>query len=742
MISDTSEATKLLDQLPAPTYDSATEATIPFETDLLLTREQEDRLVKHVVERINDMMTESGREEVVKAASNCGGGESGVAKAFRNELSALHAQGIGSKGLKWMVRRSLFYEHFYNNYEERFLPDTVFAQSNLTASLSPRICLQVSGKLKRVFFAADPWLSAAPVGVNDHDLAQKVREFSRYKADQAKLKNSAMTALDMACILGEAVVKTTHLEDMSWHWKTGEILVEADGKTPVFDVEGRYIFRDAMWTTQTIEQQPNPNYPPEVKVVKVLRRDNATIMPPGAQWVRQRVRVNTLHYRGPKSEAIWFTDFLCPLNAESVHKADIVAHLYDADAMEIAAWFTQGRFNYLNNEQQTALHHEKALNTLHRVLTSASPTTGSSTTTMPRTVHGETDTPRASASMVQVAECWLRYDADEDGVQEEICVVIDLVTQRPLYYNFTANITPDGRRPFDVLRCLPVLNRWYGVGMMEYLEPEQLFIDLQVNRWNLSLSRAGKVVFWNPEKTLEGEQDRNLRLNSGATYRLRDGASVEDVIKVVELYASQQAADIKDIISFYMQLMQLKTGVLSVADESISDMNATKLATGIRAIQKAGDEIFASWQEEVYLGLRDVVRKFVGVALARMDRRETWRFTDGDDEVLATLMPEDVANLEVDVQLLLVSDENEKTLQSVTMAITQVLPSFYALPPHAQPAAVPAVRQALRALGVRDADKMAIPMPQMVPTTETTEEQPAEEAALSPEMTAEMAALL
>ncbi len=90
---------------------------------------------------------------------------------------------------------------------------------------------------------------------------------------------------------------------------------------------------------------------------------------------------------------------------------------------------------------------------------------------------------------------FLHFDADEDGVQEDIVIMIDRKNKRPLFYDYVANRTPNGKRPFDVIRVNRVDGRWHGIGTMEVFQPLQEVVDLLVNRWSLSQSRSGNVFF-------------------------------------------------------------------------------------------------------------------------------------------------------------------------------------------------------------------------------------------------------
>jgi hypothetical protein len=700
------EVDALLDTLPRESRRprGANDPLMPFDTHLQLTHEQEQRLVQHVLARHKDLEAEAGRDEAALDDE----------ARLTQGLATLHAQGVTTKTVPWMVRRALFYRHFYNNYEDRRQEGTIYAQSNVTASLSPRVTMQVAGRLKSALFGTDPWFSASPVGESDEELARKTREFVRFKADQSKFLQATETAVDLACIIGECVEKTTFVDDRLWYWRKSPILVKADG-TPKFDTKGNYIFQEDRQVPEMIEQQPDPNLPPEMVPTgrTVLRRDNSVVIEETDRWEVRRVRVGDVKYKGAKTQEIRFTDFLCPLSASCVHEADIAIHLYDKPAMEVASWFLQGRFSYMASQEEISVRTDEAVKVLKDISASASLHSEGTDLMTVRSVHGEAQTPMApgSSGVISVIEAWVRYDADEDGFQEEIVILVNPQTMLPLYYEYVGMATDDRRRPFTVQRVRPVYGRWYGQGVMEYLEPEQLFLDLLVNRINVATSRTGSVTFWDPSKTVEGLEDPNLVLNTGKTYRLHGDAQAEEVLKIVQVYSEGHIAHLRDLFELFMQLLQLKTGVISAADESVQGIESAKLATGIRSLEKSGNELFASWVKEASTGVHGTLEKFCAITLMHLDERETWDFTEGDNRVFLELSREDVHGLRVNVMLNLVNDEGERIIAS-GREVLAIMRELVSLPPETAAGLAPVAVEMVRALKVPyPEDRVILPPP-------------------------------
>jgi hypothetical protein len=163
----------------------------------------------------------------------------------------------------------------------------------------------------------------------------------------------------------------------------------------------------------------------------------------------------------------------------------------------------------------------------------------------PRTDNQETDTTAAvGVPQVLVAETYLTYDADNDGILEEIMLVLDRENEAPIYYEYLANVTTKGNRPVYLCgRC-----QWTGgpTGWERWSSsiPEQEFVDLQINRHNFRTSDGGIVKFWTPSLTEEGSRDPNLKLNHGQTYTKRDlNTKKEDILDYVALPTDAKALE-------------------------------------------------------------------------------------------------------------------------------------------------------------------------------------------------------
>jgi len=680
------------------------EPEVSFQSPLALTREQEERMVEHCITRIGELENEFSRY------SESGNGV--VDNALIESSTALSALGLRTRHEEWLTKRQRYYNRFYNHLEDRVVPGTIYADSNLTASLSQRICFQMKGRMAKDYFGGDPWFAVTPVGDDDQLLSFEVDKFLQYKHGKNNLRQNMLKAIDLAFILGEAVMKPTFRDHKVTYKKKGYILILPNG-TPVFDTKGDYIFADAIWIDEMVPVQQDPSQQPVLAPTgrKVLRRDNHVILPPQAVWDERTVEMTQTIFRGANSEVVNFQDFLCPLMADDVQSADICVHFYDLPVMEVAHILLASQPQGFQRQPEVVGDIKKALAYLDRHRSgNAEYSTGSNSADQQFGENRGNSAPGSDNSLVEVAECYLRYDADEDGRQEEICVLIDRRSRTPIFYDYTQNVTVDGRRPFVVIRGLPRHNRWHGVGAIEWLEPEQDAIDLFLNRLNMACSRASTVTFWDASKTIEGQDNPNLELGMGKTYKMKSGVrDVNEILQQVKLYDRDREESQRVMIDMFVQFMQLKSGVSMGADEAFKDVNSTETATGQRSLERSGSEIFQSWVEEMGEGLAQALEKVSMIEISRLDRQEVFTFNDGRQSQLITIDPHRVKDLELSTKLLLTKAENERMLVAASSA-NAIIDAHYLRPFPVQERTAEISRAALAALGFKHADTTIQPL--------------------------------
>jgi hypothetical protein len=656
-----------------------TPTAVAFPTAYKLTEEQEKELVRHAWERLRKLEVEMGRSIVRNTAYNT------------NPTSLMAFE-------TFLGRRQIFEWIYENNVSWRpAVMGGIFEQSNLIVPVTRRIVRQMIAKAQKYFLGTDPWFSALPEGAADRDIADKVERYARYKFNRLGVKDAMAMALQLAFVRGECVIKTTHVKKEQVYQRNAKVLVDLNGQ-PILATDGDFITdKDSFVPAQSEIGEP----------IMLLRRDMATIQPPVPVFIEQTISRKAIISEGPTAEPVYYQDFICPLNATSVDDADFVAHLYDAPIMELADLYNKKGNKSEETPEEEMLRIQAAIDQI-RLSSSESgiPKTGAK---QARTERGEAYEPNNTFNnpTMEIAECYLRYDANGDGITEEIMLLLDVRNQRAIFYEYVANVTSDGRRPFTVVRVNPVDGRWYGMGGVEQFKTSQDFMDLTINRLNFSQSSSGRVTFWRPDATFEGSANPNLILNSGGTYTLRPGFAATDALTYVALPESKEK-DLNFMLQYFTQLVQLESGVMTGGDQEFSGLPSSKLATGIRSIDQAGNEMFSQYLMSLEPALSQVVNRLVLILLDNMNKKEMFNYLEGDALQLVTITPEEIADININIRLLLTRYHGEQQLQSNAQAAGLVT-QFYGLPPEVQQKVALFYNQSLKALGIVDAESIIQP---------------------------------
>jgi len=267
----------------------------------------------------------------------------------------------------------------------------------------------------------------------------------------------------------------------------------------------------------------------------------------------------------------------------------------------------------------------------------------------------------------------------------------------PIFYDHVANVTTDGLRPIEIVRINGIEGRWYGLGIMELFESYQTIVDLMVNRWNFSNSRSGRVDFWSPKNTLEGDRDPNLKMNWGQTYSPKPGKKAEDCLETVYLN-DIKFEQFQTLVQFFMQLAMNESGVTNANDNQAAGMQSAKLATGIMQIEQSGDELFAPIIEDLAESLGNIINREVDVILANLDEEEAFSYLNGDTAGIDTITPDQVRGLKFKCTIELTTHKNQQILQLSAQAIALVKDYYLNTPPQVQEYVAPLFRDQLRIL--------------------------------------------
>ena len=647
-----------------PLQKGENDPIMPFPTNYLLTKDQEDELIQHAIKRKKDLESELGRDDGLHGILS----ESPTYEETFESSESLTRSFMGKRRI---------YDLMYRNkvaWRGRVLGG-IYEKSNLTLPVSRRIARQMTARSNGYFFSTEPWFAVNPVGDSDKFVADKADKYAKIKMEDAKLKQEFEASVERAYIAGECILKTTFLEDDRIYKTNAEVLVDNTG-ADILGQDGDYITSDDLWVPELVED-PETGEPFETGAF-VLKRDRATPRPAQMMYVQKQIMRRKVIYKGAKSDIVHYRDFLCPLSANSVEDADCLVHLYDMPVMELAeAWRQKQVVEGAEESQQSTA---EAIDLIRAMADDTSEKKSAKNSVRPEMDDsGEnryTDT--EGEPVAEIAEFYMRYDANGDGMMEDIVLLLDTKTERPLYYDYVANYTDDGKRPFTVIRINPVPGRWYGEGAMEMFESSQNIIDKSLNRWNFSQMGSGRVDFWNPEATVEGQGKPNLELNTGQTYTLRNGKTAEDALSTVPLH-DVKYDEMQGIFELFIQSTLNESGVQHANDNHIAGMDSTKLATGIKNIEKSGQEMFSVYLGHLEPGITETLRKMISVMNGNMDANEVVSYLEDESSDLIQISASEIKDYEMDVRVLLSRYKAEQILESNARA-SELIKDYYAQP--------------------------------------------------------------
>lgn len=678
---------------------SPNQPKVPFQSNLRLTAEQEKRLLDHAFTRYKTLSSELGRDQTLSPIWYT------AATAMSNPV--LGAQGLMPAGDTFLGKRSRFDATFLNDvsYRPFTMPSpNIFQDSNIAVPLVRRICRQMIARAKNAFFGAEPWFSVGPAPVpeydpvNDAERATAIQHFTRFKLKENRSKEDKERAISRALIIGECAVYTSYVVRDQMFNIEARVLTGVDGN-PIRAADGDFItesdeFADVEDGTGT----------------RVLKRDGLTVEPEAPIWQQIPLDRRQVLFEGSKSEPVYYKDFMCPLTATDVQTADCVIRVYDKPVMEfvdlvvkrgMVADTTDGRMGAAQKMVASV-----------RVLSSNSPAPKAAVNQDVRPNENYTTGPSVETGgpIAEFAEFYLWFDANEDGVAENIFLIADRNTRQPIFYDHVANVSIDGLRPIEIVRINPVEGRWYGQGIIEMFEPYQTMTDLLVNRWNFSQSRSGRIDLFRASDTIEGDANQDLRINWGGRYTPKPGVDVSKIL------FSHYLTDIKFdqvhlMIQFFMQLAMNESGVTNANDDQAAGMQSAKLATGINQVVQSGDELFKPIIADLKGPLERILNREIDVTLANMNPEEVYTYLEGNTQQIEVMTPEEVRGLRFKTEITLTTQRDHERIQLAAQVIA-IIKDFYSLLPLVQTYVAAEYRKQLRALDPTiDVDSVIVPLP-------------------------------
>lgn len=684
-----------------------TGAKVVIPSPLELTLEQEERMMIHFHTRINELENDLGRTDFES-----------------NDWMTSPVLDAQKAATSFMGRRHLAHMVAQQRMEWRqWLLGGLYKESNLHLPLTARIITQQSARAQKAFFGTKPYLAIGGSSAQEQDLAEDLQEWAIHELETVSaIHNDLEAAIDLAFIQGESVVKTRKHKLISHFESYRTIAIDPATNEPFIANDGDYIYQTDLFvelmqpvldeaTQQPVIDPTTGEQQTQGTGQMVLKRDGETPMPStDMARLMQTVKIDLTKVLRDRVEArpVYYLDFLCPLDAKDIQDADTCVHLYNTQVIELAT-------KYLTDKDFMAQGAEEQLQRL-KVLTDelmpGAPEDRQAAGDRSRSELGEqqqTVGRSRSEPTVAMAECWGWFDPFGDGIMRSVMVLMDKEARVPIYYDYTANLTEDGLRPFDVVRINPPAGRWHGQGNVERFWNLQVHTDLLINRSLFAESKAARVDFWNPKLTVEGQANPALQLNWGRTYTIADPQTKpEDILKPVYL-ENIKSNNLQNMLQTIFQMAQNMSAVTNVNDGAMAGMDTAKLATGIRNLEASGEEMFHIYMAQLRTPLENILRRALKLVVKDIEqnRPKIISFMDRSSR-LVDIDPLLLLELDLNVTLSLTTYRAEQKLQEAQTGYS-TLAAFLKEHPLVQERLSPLVEMILRSVEIKDAKARAAP---------------------------------
>jgi len=618
------------------------------ESNLKLNKKQEEKLVEYTLERVRQLK-EDNRER------------------------------IETDKISWKT--------YHNDRTDRVSYDGIFSHSNLSVPMTSLVVDHFMARAEDEITGTSPYFKFEAQGASDLETAEGYDKYFNWKIeDQAKTRERLEESYLHLFIQRALVLKSTYREDISvWYDyernglfnnQTGAF-EEIPGEGPIIEGESQFIPEINPLTGET-----------ELR----LATDPSFQMIPGVhefQPLPQGVPTQQVKYRGPRSEVIDSDRFLCPSTAESVDEADIVVELYDKDLKWVRDMFMNRDWisfpDYLNLMKKDA---------------------------NPRSETQENEERKENLSfdsdenpVVPIIECWIKRDVLGTGTPQEFCIFIDTETEKPIYYEYVAKLTPDNKVPYTAVSIGKERNKWCGDSLPERIRSFQEYVDRQFNSQSYRNELAANPIIGINAQAVEDEPE-DVELHAGKIFELKDQYSIDDFIN----FAAVPNVDVRtqDLIDFVFGIVQLWLGVSNMAQGDYQALAPANTATGVEATLREASKIGRRWMRRIVRGFEEHLTKLVQVTMATIDEEEVFEYMEGDVRAFGVMSPEAIRDIGINVRVMLSQDQGQRAIEKANLAL-QTQDRYFQSPPEMRPFMRPMLKRILDAMGFEKTDEFLPP---------------------------------
>jgi hypothetical protein len=171
-------------------------------------------------------------------------------------------------------------------------------------------------------------------------------------------------------------------------------------------------------------------------------------------------------------------------------------------------------------------------------------------------------------------------------------------------------VSPTGKRPFEVIRAIPVKDRWYGLSFYDLLSNEHNFVDLQKTRLNYRSALNSAVYFLDENSVAEVDAgwQFDLQLNHVWNAKNREGRA-DAPLKVVEMPKMDE--QIWMLVEAAIQNARLASGTITPADAAAADLNESKTLGQTQLLNAESELMSGNTDQDVSLGIIKTLKQSI-----------------------------------------------------------------------------------------------------------------------------------
>lgn len=631
---------------------------------------------------------------------------------------------------------------------------TIFDTENQSAQMIRSAWRFINARLAKDFFGSEPWLSAQPEGPLDGSIAAKIQKHSTWKLRQSNWKPSIKQSLGVALALGEVGIKTTYRVDIDHSERLEMILcrpaassptegatsptdetispsiddpaAESETITEPAETNEEQTETPAVEGSESTEPAPDnsdiPGFEPVLTVdgdyiydtdqsamavdpatgqpTITFTKDPSIVFEPGMEWKEHLIEEQVRTYSNVDARPIYWRDLAFPENAENLEEAadrDVVAHTYQASASELLARFDPDGTNVKVQEL---------------IRKASYPDNGDSAeATKPKEANQEAGVPfDPEIVSIKVVEAYTKRDVMGNGRQSRVFMVILEQCRELLWIDYVANISPRAQWPITLAPINRVPGRAYGRGLFQIYEMAADILDRCISAIVArNKKNSNPTTIFNGHLTKEGAdgEDTDLEFNPSKTYSCKD-----ETVKASDILTYVGMPDLDErtweLVQFFMQLIQVESGVTSASQGDVSSLPSNSTATGVNSMLESSSVLHFHLLEEFRESIEPALQYAIELIYFRQDADETYEYMEGEgaDEIMALSDAMAIRKMPINVRLLFQRTKRMEMRQAALDAIPQVQAFFAQLAqdPNAAKRMRPLYVQALRSMEIDNVD--------------------------------------